>query len=179
MIEEKCLLLAVRNRLRSVCEYEDRACEVEFDELAPGTVGQTYVAVTPGGFRRAQHQDRSGTVRDYVYAVEVTVTKRIRHVPRDRMRDVFLNNLDALDQEIENIAAAIDWQYAVMTAVNGLLIAAGDAAQGFHHPLVFQSVDRKPRLVSPDVFAGTGQAAAGMARTIHFDGARRTKTVNV
>jgi hypothetical protein len=177
--EEKCLLLAVRNRLRAICGYADQACEVEFDEMAPGTVGTSYVAVQPGGFRAGQHQARSGTVRDYVYAVQVCVIKRVRHVPRDRLRDVFLNNLDALDAEIDAIAAAVDWKYEVTTDANALLVIDGDTAQGFHHPLVFESVDAKPRLVNPEIFAATGATAAGMARTIYFGGARRTKTVNV
>ncbi len=179
MLEEKCLLLAVRNQLRSACGYAETACEVEFDELAPGTVGETYVIVQPGGFRRGPHQDKSGTVRDYVYAVGVTVVRRVRHVPRDRYRDVFLSNLASLDAELESIAAAVDWQYSVTTAANALLVEGGDAAQGFNHPLTFTGVDAKPRLVDPGVFAATGHQAAGMARTIHFDGARRTKTVNV
>lgn len=179
MLEEKCLLLAVRNRLRSECDYADSACEIEFDELPPGVVGAQYVIVQPNGFRRGPHQDKSGTVRDYVYSVAVTVIKRTRHVPRDRMRDVFLHNIGALDLEIDKIAAAIDWQYTVTTAANVLLDEAGDTAQGFHHPLVFQSVDARPRLVAPEAFAATGQQAAGMARTVFFGEARRTKTVNV
>ena len=179
MLEEKCLLLAVRNRLRTVCKYSDQACEVEFDELAPGTVGAQYVIVAPNGFRRGPHQDRSGTVRDYVYSVAVTVVKRIRHVPRDRMRDVFLNNLGSMDDEIAKICAAIDWTYEVATAATALLVAADDKAQGFVHPLVFTHVDARPRLVNPDIFAATGQQAAGMARTVYFDTARRITKVNV
>jgi hypothetical protein len=179
MLDEKCLLLAVRDHLRETCSYEAGSCEIEFDEIAPGTVGETYVVVQAGGYRRGPHQDKSGTVRDYVYAVDVTVVKRVRHVPRDRLRDVFLNNLESLDAELDKIAAAIDWQYGVTSRANDLLDASGDTAQGFHHPLVFQSVDSRPRLVGPEVFAATGRTPAGMARTIHFDAARRTKTVNV
>jgi hypothetical protein len=179
MKEEKALLIATRDRLRQECQYSEGQCEIEFDELAPGVVADTYILVSTGGFRPGRHQTTSGTVRDYVYGVNVTPIKRIRAVPRDRFRDVFLNNLDALAEEIEKITDQIDWSYELMTAVNAKLAELGDAAQGFVEPLKFASVDQKPRLISPDVFAATGQQAAGMARTIHFFGARRIRTVNI
>lgn len=178
-MEEKALLIAVRDRLRSVCKYSDQQCDIEFDELTPGTVGETYVIVSTGGFRPGKHQNTSGTVRDYVYGVNVTPIKRIRHVPRDRFRDVFLNNLSGLAAEIEKITDAIDWSYGLITAANTELTKLGDTAQGFIEPLKFASVEQKPRLISPDVFAATGQQAAGMGRTIYFFGARRIRLVNV
>lgn len=180
MIEEKCLLIAVRDRLQEVCGYTDQQCEIEFDELAPATVGELYVVVQTEGYQRGPHQDKSGTVRDMVFNVGVTAIQRARNVPRDRSRNVFLSNLHNLNAELEKIAAAIDWKYEVVNAANELLLGEGDEHQGFHHPLVWVSVDAKPRLVGPDVFAAVpGKQAAGMARTVHFGAARRTRYVNV
>lgn len=190
MMEEKCLLLAVRNRLRSVCEYSDQECDVEFDEQVPAIAGERYIIVTTEGITRGPHQDKSGTVRDLLFAVGVTVIKRTRNVPRDRTRDVFVNNLGSLDAEIEAITTAIDWKYDVINAASQLLVTEGLLTQeqlddhpglGFHHPLVFSGVDAKPRMVSPEVFAGhtVSNQAAGMARTVHFGAARRTRYVNV
>jgi hypothetical protein len=118
-------------------------------------------------------------VNDSVYSIDVTVIKRVRNVPRDRRRDVFLNNVGALDKEIQLVHAALDWQYTVLYAANMLLAADADAPSmvGFCEPLRMTSVQRRPRLVNPDMFGAGQTQAAGMARTITFGGARRVSAI--
>lgn len=173
---ETALLQAVRNRLRSENGYSDEQCEIEFDELAPGTVGDLYVVVLPGGWQPGPRHKTSGGVNDLVYGLDVTVIKRIRHVPRDRTRDVFLNNLDNLNDEIDAIYNAIDFVYAVNDAANTIITNDNGSTEGFVEPLKFQSVERRPRQVNPELFAAQGTQAAGLARTISFHGARRITT---
>ena len=176
---EKHLLLAVRNRLRSECGYKEQECEVELDEMAPATVGNIYVAVMPGGAQTGRNQMTSGGVHDLVWSVSVLLVKRIRNVPRDRLRSVFIEKLDALDEDIDKIIEALDWQYAVINAANASMVAEEltGSSEGFTEPLRFTALDNRPRLANPDLFAGAqgrgGSSACGMARTIHFGGARR------
>ena len=173
---EKHLLLAVRNMIRSKCGFTEKECAIELDEMAPATVGQIYIAVTPGGCRTGQRHMTSGGVHDLVWNVNVFVIKRIRNVPRDRLRDTFLENIGSLDEDIDKIIEAVDWQYDVINAATTSLADEG-LENGFIEPLKFIGLDDKPRLANPDLFAGAAQNAGsvpcGMVRAIRFGGARR------
>ena len=173
---EKHLLLAVRNMIRSKCSYSDKECAIELDEMAPATVGQIYIAVTPGGCRTGQRHMTSGGVHDLVWNVNAFVIKRIRNVPRDRLRDTFLENIGSLDEDIDKIIEAVDWQYDVINTATDSLADEG-LEPGFIEPLKFIGLDDKPRLANPDLFAGATQNAGsvpcGMVRAIRFGGARR------
>jgi hypothetical protein len=177
---EKHLLLAVRNRIRSECGYTEKECAIELDEMAPATVGNVYVAVVPGGCRPGKVQMTSGGVHDLVWNVNAFIVRRIRNVPRDRLRDTFLENLDSLDEEIDKIIEAIDWQYDVINAATTSLEAAG-LTPGFIEPLKFIGLDDKPRMANPEIFAGATQQAGsvpcGMVRAMRFGGARRVTYV--
>ena len=173
---EKHLLLAVRDMIRSKCGYKETECAIELDEMAPATVGQLYVAVTPGGCRLGQRHMTCGGVHDLVWNVNAIVIKRIRNVPRDRLRDTFLENIGSLDEEIDVIIEAVDWQYDVINAATASLAEEG-LEPGFIEPLKFTGLDDKPRLANPDLFAGAqqhgGSVPCGMVRAIRFGGARR------
>ena len=173
---EKHLLLAVRDKIRSECGYADKECAIELDEMAPATVGQVYIAVTPGGCRTGPRQMTCGGVHDLIWSANAIVIKRIRNVPRDRLRDTFLENIESLDEEIDKIIEAVDWQYDVINAATASLAENG-LEPGFVEPLKFIGLDDKPRLANPDLFAGATQNAGsvpcGMVRAIRFGGARR------
>lgn len=173
---EKFLLLAVRDKIRSACGYRESECNVELDEMAPATVGQLYVAVMPGGCSPTGRHNTSGGVRDITWRVNAMLVKRIREVPRDRLRNVFIENLDCLDEEIDKVIEAVDWDYGVINAASDALDAVNPAGR-FLEPLKFTSLDDKPRMADPEIFAGaparSGNIHAGMVRTIRFSGARR------
>jgi hypothetical protein len=172
-LAEKALLLAARDQLRSVGGYKEHECDIELDDMAPAIVGETYVLVTTGGITPGKYQNTAGTVADLLYAVDVTVVKRAKHVPRDRQRNVFLDNLSGFDAEFAKVFSALDWSYAVNAAANELLLQEAAVEERFVEPLRFASMDRKPRPANPDFFAASGNQAAGLMRTISFGGARR------
>jgi hypothetical protein len=170
---EKNLLLAVRNRLRSQGPYTLQECEIEFDEMAPATVGNTYLAVMPAGWTPGPRHKTCGGISDLLYSVEVVVIKRITHVPRDRSRDVYFRNLRALTEDIDKVFTIIDFQYDLMNAANTLINTETGSEEGFIEPLKFTSISPKPQLVPAEVFAGTNEDRAGLKRSIVFGGARR------
>ncbi len=173
---EKHLLAAVRDRIRAQCGYKDEECQIELDEMAPATVGQVYVAVTPGGCRTGNVHATCGGVRDLLLSVNAFVIRRIRNVPRDRLRNVFAENLGCLDDDIDKIIEAVDWRYEVVNAANAALTLEGLEPGFLEKPLIFTGLDDKPRLANPDLFAGaqqnTGSVTAGMVRAIRFGNAR-------
>lgn len=169
---EKSLLIATRDRIR-LQGYADKECEVEYDELAPGTVGKTYIIVIPGGWRPGPRHHTSGGVNDIYYAVSIAIIKRISNVPRDRRRDIFLNNMGNLNEEIDKIFAAVDFKYELLEAANAIILEKTKSTETFTEPLRFTGIDPKPRPAPAELFAGTGDTAAGLVRAIHFGNARR------
>lgn len=170
MNTEAALLQAVRDQIRDRCGYGENECEVEFDEQAPATVGQVYIAVCPGGWRPGPNNDNGGGVLDELIDVEVTCILRAANVPRDRKRSVFLDNLNGLNERLSKIDNWIHFRTEVMQKANALL----ESTQGFIEMLKFGGMEAKPRAVTSETFAAkSGENAAGLARTIMFRGARR------
>ncbi len=177
---EKNLMLATRNCLRlpqpTGGGYAETECDVEFDEMTPATVGQIYLAVLPGGWRPGPHHNKSGGVNDLIYSLNVAVIRRIGNVPSDRRRDVFLNNLNTLDDDIDRVFAVVDWKYDLMNAANSLIAAETGSREGFIEPLRLVGEVSRPRLVGAEVFGGKDDSDAGMLRVVPFGGARRITT---
>lgn len=170
---EKSLLLAVRDRLRSQVPYEADQCEIEYDELAPAIVGQTYVAIMPAGFAKGKYHDTSGGIADLVFSVDVLVVKRIGNVARDRRRDVFINNVGALNEELDKIFSVVDFNYDVMNLANAKVAAeTAITTAKFHKPLLFAGIERRPRLAPAEIFGGAVDTKAGLMRVISFGGAQ-------
>lgn len=177
-VAEKALLLAVRDRLRTAIAdggagYTDQECQVEMNEMVPAIAGQTYVIVTSGGWQTGPRHRTSGGIADLIYGVDVIIVKRATHVPRDRWRDVFVQNLDSLTTEIDKIFQAIDWQYDVINAANATISKETGSTEGFIRPLIFASIDRRPREAPAALFAATGGQTAGLVRLMSFHGAQR------
>lgn len=171
---EKCLLLAVRERLRQECGYTDRQCEIEYDEQAPAITGDLYVIVMGGGWTAGPRHHTCEQINDLVYAVDVTVLQRATSVPRDRKRSLYFERFTALTEEIDKIYQAIDWNYpTIMTNANAKIESLTGSTYGFIDPLRFFSIERRPRLVPGDMFDSREEHAAALARTISFGGARR------
>lgn len=170
---ETALLEAVRNRLRTQLSLPDDACEIEFDEMAPATTGDTYLVVLPGGVTDGPAHKTSGQVIDEVIGVDVTVVRRATAVPRDRHRDVYLRNLTSLNDLIQQVRDAIDFKYEVNIAANAIISGLTGSQHGFIEPLKFAGMDKRPRKVSADFFAASKEPVAGLARTVNFRGARR------
>lgn len=171
---EKNLMLAVRDALRVAGPYTESECQIEMDEQAPATTGATYIVVTTGGWQPGPRHQTAGGVNDLIYAVNVGVVKRAGATPRDRRRNLFFGNLSSLNAEIDKVFTAIDFNYNVMNAANALILTETGSTNGFIRPLTFHGMDRQPRVVPAEFFAGSpGENAAAMMRTISFGGARR------
>jgi len=170
---ETALLEAVRNRLRTQLTLDDHQCEIEFDEMAPATVGDKYLVVLPGGVSDGPAHRTSGQVIDEVIGVDVTVVLRATSVPRDRHRDVYLRNLMSLNDLIQKVRDAIDFKYEVNTAANVIITGLTGSTYGFTEPLKFQGMQARPVKVSAEFFAASKEPVAGLARTVYFRGARR------
>lgn len=187
LYSETALLLAVLTVLRMPLDksgggFGAKECDIEADEMAPATVGDLYVAVTPGGWRPGPRHNSSGGVWDIVYGVDVLVIKRTGNVPRDRQREVligseYLGNLESLNHDVDRVFSAIDFDlgYTVNNIANGLIEQKTGSTAGFVEPLKFKGVDKKPRIANAELFGGTG-GKAGLIRGIYFDGARRITT---
>lgn len=178
-LAEKNLLLACRDRLRlpqitrgGGGGYSDAECNVEFDEMAPATVGNVYIAVIPGGWRPGPRHNTSGGVNDLVYSIKVAVIRRAGSVPRDRTRG-FLTNLNDLNDDIDRVYQVIDWRYELINAANAMIVADGGSSDGFIEPLRWSGEIGSPRLVGAEFFGAKVGQAAGMIRVMSFGGARR------
>ncbi|MEX2176194.1 MAG: hypothetical protein WD872_17665 [Pirellulaceae bacterium] len=182
-VAEKALLLATRNRLRLAVNvafpstggagFAPEECNCEFDEIAPVTAGQRYVAVMPGGWRPGHRHNTSGGVNDLLYGVDVLVVVRAAHVPRDRTRDVFVGNLGALDEELDKIFPVIDFNEHLRNDANAIIAGESGSAEGFIENLRFVGTDPRPRLAPAELFAGRSGEVSGLMRVLHFHGARR------
>jgi hypothetical protein len=176
-VSERALILAVRDALRvafetTVQNASDRI-QAEIDEEVPATSGHEYIIVMPGGFGRSRRHLSSGGVFDLTYGVDVMVAKRVTNVPRDRRRDSWLYAADSLTPLVDLVIETVDFAYSITTAANATILEESSEDSGFIHPLVFASVDPRPRVVGPEVFLGQSQGVVGVARNVRFSDARR------
>ena len=187
LYSETAILLAVLTVLRMPIDksgggFSAKECDIEADEMAPGTVGDLYVAVVPGGWRPGPRHNSAGGVWDIIFDVDVLVIKRTGAFPRDRTRDVligsdYLGNLSSLNSDLERVLNAIDFDlgYTVNNTANRLILDKTGSSEGFVEPLKFKGLDKKPRIANAEIFGGNG-TKAGLIRGIYFGGARRITT---
>lgn len=174
---ETSLLVAVRDTLR-ICfkDMNEDSIQVEYDEMVPTWAGKRYIAVSPGGTMPGPVHGTGGGVRDELIAITVTPVLRMTEYPRDRRRDLFLFATTALNQMIEQIRDAIDWQWSVMEYANGLLDVP-NTGQGFETALKWLGNETKPRVVGGEEFGEMGPSEAGMARSVYFGNASRRRVI--
>lgn len=171
---ETALQIAVRNKIQAFLDVDDTICQIETEDMAPSTIGQLYIVVFPGGVTPGPDHDKSGTVIDELFGVNVTVHMRVRGTPRDRRRDVMLSTTASLNYVVEKVKRCIDFQWSVMDIANDLMDLSVD--QGFEECIRWVGQDTMPREINPDYVAGNGTQVEGLARTIHFGKARRLRT---
>lgn len=181
---EKCLLIAMRDRLRlpeadGGAGYTPEQCDIELDEMAPAVAGDVYVVVIAGGWTPGPVHNTSGGVNDLIYSASVVVIRRIGNFARDRRRNIFLGNFGNLTDEMDKVYTAIDWSQSLLTAANQLVLNEVGSSEPFCTPLRFAGMDPRPRPAPAEIFgAAAGKQPAGMMRAIHFHGCRRITTKN-
>ena len=187
-MSESALLRAVVTEIRahnSSATYLARQVEVEIDEFAPATVGDLYILVIPAGVEAGPTHSESGGLAsssgwiDRLHSVDVSIVLRAPKKPRDRLREFLTDfrgttSVGAQFARHElNIGEQIDFNYAVTTTANALILAESGSADGFIEPLRFASLG-PIREAPAEVFAGMpGEGAAALIRTIRYRGARR------
>ncbi len=184
-MSESALLRAVVTEIRahnSSATYLARQVEVEFDELAPATVGDLYIMVIPAGVEPGPAHNTSGGVIDKLYGVDVVMVLRVQKKPRDRRRE-FLTDFRGtasvgahFARHELNINLQIDFSYDVLAAANTFILAETASADGFMEPLKFAGLG-PIREAPAEVFAGVpsklGKDTEALIRTIRYRGARR------
>ena len=182
MIEgEYYLLKTVRDQLRAKMNLTDHQCNCEPDENLPAMTGDMYIAVIPAGTMPGPRHNTSGGVQDSLHSVKVSVFQKLGNVPRDRVRDVFLDRFAGVNKLLANAIAIIDWNYELMLSAGAALQADNPAWQPFEEPLRVGSMDANPRLVTSDTFDGMTDRPAGassyaaMVRSAVFVRCRRVQ----
>lgn len=195
-MSQRCLLLAVRDRLRQSptdggLGLPAAFCEVMFDgQPPPSMAGEYWVSVHEGP---CSVEDVEGLSE--IIGVNVTVTVRTGKVPQDRMG---INALvgptgQSLDELLEKIKAALhkdpgprsatdDSEYPVLALANAYIDRFLGASNAFVEPLVLQDLGRSepkgPDWFSCDYDGSDGRLPpVGLARTLTFGGAKRVQVI--
>lgn len=180
-MSEEALLLAVRDTLREKCGFKPAECDIEYDEMAPVTVGQRYIVVMSGGWDAGPNNGTGGGVLDELFSVDVAVAVRSSSTPRDRLRNLFTINLGNVNSICRLIIASVGmYSYDVQNLANQYIGPEANGAEGFIEPLKFGAMG-KPQAVGPEFFGADPDAdgPAGLMRVVHLVGARRIQTVEV
>ena len=102
-MSESALLRAVVVQIRlhnTSATYQARQVEVEYDELAPATVGDLYIMVIPAGVEAGPAHNSSGGVIDKFYGVDVAMVLRAPKKPRDRRREYLTDFMERRNGEV-------------------------------------------------------------------------------
>ncbi len=178
----KALMLAVRNCLRlpqpTGGGYSDTECDCEPDDDFPPTSGQVYIAVMSGGFAPGPRHNTSGGVRDFVFGINVAVVRRIGNVPKDRKTELFIDNVDSIENDVDRIISILDWKEEVRQAANVIIASETGSSEGFITPLRLSGEVGPPQPVGAEKFGAVrGAEPAGMMVVIPLHGARRITTI--
>jgi hypothetical protein len=175
MDEETALLTAVREFVRTALGLTETECDIDLDDIVPAIAGTRYAVVTPAGVQSGPHA-RTSTAVDRLLSVRVTMFHRISALPRDRRRNVFLEQNSGLYASLQKIVNAIDFNYAVITRANALMELP--SGRGFVEPLRYASVDPKPGVINHDAYDAFNEPTKGahpilgMKRGVTFSLAR-------
>ncbi len=73
LIAETCLLLAVRDRLRTYMGLDERQCDIELDDQVPTLAREKYFTVTSAGTTPGPFHATAAGSWDLQFAVKVTL----------------------------------------------------------------------------------------------------------
>lgn len=164
LVAETCLLLAVRNHLRTALSLTDKQCDINLDNEVFQLAGDTYYSVTAAGTRPGKWQGSSGGIWDLVLDVRVSVFSKITEVARDKRRSAYIERLTGLNANLTAVLGALVFNYSdVIAAAHALLV--GTDAEGGNYPEPFKSfaIDQAPRAVPADPYKAAQFPAGPMA----------------
>lgn len=175
---ERVLSLVLRNRVRAAFAALDKgqvsptSVQIEMDETLPAISAERTISIIPQGIEAGPY---TLGLHDLQPRFKVFCVWRIRAVPRDRKRDVYLANYTGLSAMIQtvydaihnaNLAADID---AVATDLK-----VQDTIKGCRmvEPFRFTNLEGQTKLVYPADYGSNESQPAGMGRSITFGRAR-------
>lgn len=177
LLTEEALLYAVRDVIRAAALITNSSSNVniEHEEMSPNLVGHSYIAVQLGDVSPGPSHNTSGGVVDHLLSIDVSIIVRSQDMPKDRIRDKYLNTAKSLAKLSSSVNGLVDFSYSVLTAANTYLSTYESGvqnSQGFIEPLKFAGMS-KPRAVGPQFFMGSGEGMSGLIRKISYVKARR------
>lgn len=169
------LLTAVRDRLRATIPLPPEVCDIQEDAQPIAQIGQLYVAVHPLGIDPTEAPDAMMALDEF-FGVGVTITRRIRSVPDDRLaRQVYLDTITNQSTGMERLAylirVRIHKRQEVIDAANQLITGS----QQFMEVLRWSGMDPWPKKVDGTWFFAKPEAASGLTQTVMFSGGRRAQ----
>jgi hypothetical protein len=134
-VSQWCLLQATAEHLRDKLTLSKDQCKVMADGMPPPMMGQFFLAVHQGAWRRDRHYDYSLGER---FGVAVTLTWRVTRTPQDKWGTLELaaaiagtGNQPGFIARLEQVRAAIHQSYELITRANRILGGTGVTVNGF------------------------------------------------
>ncbi len=127
------MLVAVRNELRTACNFSNAECDVQNDPMPYPTAGRRTIAVYPGDCRGGPHSDQG--IHEWI-GVNVGITFRMSGTPMDAITsELYLKALTGIEAISRKIMVAVHRNYTIMAAANTIIATASDiAADPDHDP---------------------------------------------
>ncbi len=173
------LLLATRDRIRSVLGLDASHCEVTgLDGRPPGIAGQSWISVCWGSWEVIPCEGLGES-----FGVDIILTMRIGAVPSDRIgTDLDTVSGTGIEALARKVIAACHLDVGQDAILNGANARLGTGLNGFVTPLKFQSCDPRPTERGPEWFEGTPYdggpyAPAAESFAIRLRGAERYQTI--
>lgn len=169
MTSEDALLRAVVEHLRSTLNLAPDACEVELEPTAYPTSPEVFYAVTPGSWSPASRVDER-----YIHeslSVDVHIIMRASVYTADRRaKEVLLKNLGNINIKCGAVRGALHMNETLRELANTYI--DDGCTDKLFTPLRWTGCGRA-QTVSGEAWMSRPDAAAGIVRTVSFDGAER------
>lgn len=189
-MSDYALLTGVQTYLRSFNLFDEKNCGVQIGGQPPPNIPDFYAAIHIIEARTGKFDD--GGLIEEVYIFGVTVSKRIKAVPRDRIAsDVYIEQLAGLSRICRFVVAALHHRSSPIITANTLVDDEDDAeylgivfGEKFVNVPTWIGTDGVPSLHNDEWFHGTyntrnermEQAGyVGMSKTCRFRVTKITK----
>jgi hypothetical protein len=119
-MSDYALLSGVQTYLRSLDLFDETNCGVQIDERPPPVIPDFYASIHMIETRTGKFDD--GGLIEEIYVFGVTVSKRIKAVPRDRIAgDVYIEQLAGLSRICRYVVAALHHRASPIITANTLV----------------------------------------------------------
>jgi hypothetical protein len=182
-MSEYALLTGIQTYLRTFNMFDDTNCSTQVNEKPPASVGDFYVTIHMLNVQPSKYDDSE--MIEEVYTFGITVSKRIKAVPEDKLPEaVYLETANGLSKICRFIVAALHHRASPIITANTLLTAEDDAdylsvvaGERFVNTPTWLGTSGQPELRNEEWFHGTYNTRnsriepfgfVGMTKTIRF-----------